>query len=131
MDRIEALTAVVNDSSRSEIDREIARRALADLSPANHDQERQDHDIELWFAPRTERCTGRDKMDARKGFDGRTKQLLDDLCDCHHLGLPPTDGVEERLEALFTRTKSEIVRQHVVEALKSIAWHRDRKVAAA
>ena len=129
MDKIEVLNAVLTDPARSEADREIARRALGQIESSN--QPKQDHDIELWFAPRGEKYTSRDVIEARKQFDEQTKELLDDLTHCPYLGLLPAEGAEERLKALFARTQNEIVRQRVLDALESIASYRDKKAVAA
>ena len=129
MEKTDALKLVIANPNRSEADKAVARRALQDVSAVN--QEKQDRDIELWFAPRGEKCTSRDVIEARKQFDPQTKELLDDLTHCPYLGLPPADGSEERLKALFARTESEIVRQRVTDALESIAWCREKKAVPA
>ena len=131
MEKVDALKLVIADPNRSASDKETARTALGRLHSNSHDQAEQDRCLELWFAPRGEKYTSRDIIEARRQFDAQTQQLLDDLTHCPYLGLPPADNAEERLKALFARTQSEIVRQRVTDALESIAWCRDKKAVAA
>jgi hypothetical protein len=121
MNKIEALTLVLNDPNRSASDRDIAKRALDDLQSASVNQKRQDHDLELWFSSRSGRSSS-DMIEARKEFDQGTKQLLDDFGDLL-MGFPDALGsdVAHRALGLYKRTASAIIREKFLPVLQSFA----------
>lgn len=133
MDRVTALNTIVNDSTRSDFDREVARRALANIAtnaPDAHerqaarrvlpDQSQVDSDLEQALDSKS--FGGyRAYSEFRNRLSDDTRQLLNDMLDPLVLALPPKSGAIERLKNLYTASQSLAVKNRTLEALEAIA----------
>ncbi len=135
MNRIEALSAVLNDAGRTQSERGVAARALEDIASTSADpaereaarkvlrpgteQARQDREMEFWIAPKLK--SRRETCEEAASFLPDTEELLRDIDLPVLFGGLPMEGATERLNDLLMRTGSELVRQRVTHALGAIA----------
>ncbi len=111
--RFELLHRIIADERSTDAEREAALRELDADSPVS---QTQDKELERYWSEVERRV-----HPERSQLCSSSQAVLDDL-DYHNLGIPPKQGVVERLTALLNQTKSEIVRQKVVPVLSRIAY---------
>lgn len=131
MNRVTALAAVMNDTARSDAERQAAIKVLYDISTNSPDaaermaasrmlpdQSSQDEDLERALQGKTF-PDYRSYSSFVDELSEDTHQLLSDINDPLLLGLPPYEGGLERLKSLCARTQSAFVKAQALDAIQS------------
>jgi hypothetical protein len=127
--RSEILRSIIDDPASTDLERAAARKELGEC-PISQDV--QDRELDSYLSAltvSTARHRSSEHSAVRQNLSPASQQLLNDMSVTWLLVVQDA-GTESRLHALLENTKSEIVKEHVLAALSTIEWLKNKRRVA-